>query len=149
MILLFLFIIAIKCTIPECSWMCSDPICEADCTAVCLEPVCSIICSPEDTPGECNAPKCHTICPLDNQDPLSSCPSCETICEEINCSPIDRPCNIECEITQCFWKCIKPKTCPYPECQLQCQSASCEFSQSNKLIISLFLFILIKIVYIF
>ena len=147
MLLFILFITIVYTQIPECTYQCDDPQCPAVCEPVC-EPVnCEILCDPVDTPGVCNPVNCQSDCATDG-DILNSCPMCEVTCDPLRCQPIDRPCVIQCQAIQCSWKCVKPTTCPYPRCELQCQLPACEFSQSGKITISLFLILLNKLLFI-
>lgn len=147
---LFLIILPfiVNSQVPECIWECDSPMCPAICTPVC-EPVnCEIFCTPSNTPGVCNPVNCRSQC-VTGGDALDSCPLCEVLCDPLRCQPIDRPCQIQCQEVQCSWKCVKPNTCPYPRCALQCQQPACEFSQSVKITIPLVLLLLNKLLFLF
>lgn len=105
-------------TIPQCRWLCDDPECEADCKHYCEAPKCEYQCqsSGQICPG---LPNCHIEC-NDCIEP-DSCPQCEIKCEDPQCDQ----CDIVCQAPECSWDCQKPKNCPEPHCELQCESYAC------------------------
>jgi hypothetical protein len=109
---------------PECSYQCDDPVCPAACSPVCLPPVCSRCLNHSGVLEDCVATdQCYTRCPAD-QCEAEQCPACETLCPTGICR--DAPdCVIQCEATQCGWRCTLPLDCPLPVCVLQCEAPAC------------------------
>ena len=96
---------------PECTWLCSEPVCIAECKYVTEPPVC--ICEDPSVP-----PNCRIEC-AEDQCETESCPNCEIFCNEecgsANCLPLIST-----------WACRKPD-CPYPVCELNCEMPSCPY----------------------
>lgn len=140
--LLLLFINLIYSQIPQCSYVCNSVSCDAVCSPICSPIDCTVICNPSDVEGVCNSPKCH-IEFSSNQNILQECPLAEILCDELRCSPLDRPCEIQCQEIQCSWDCKKPSICPLPDCILECEPAACQFSSDSKLSISFIINVLL------
>lgn len=102
---------------PQCSWMCDDPVCNAECKAV-TTPLCE--CSDANY-----TPDCHLECAPDACESIA-CPPCQTICDPSSC-----PGTISCQEAISKWACRKPSNCPAPKCELQCQAPTCSYTGTD------------------
>lgn len=123
---LFMAVLAQTCH-PECHWACDDPVCPASCTPVCLPPQCEICLNNTGTPICRPTRQCYIHCPSDECE-SDSCPVCEVRCPD-QCHNASQ-CLIQCEEVECAWRCTKPRNCPKPVCELQCELPACVYSDA-------------------
>lgn len=135
--ILVLLVIWIACAhgatmLPQCTWACDNPSCDAQCLPRCAPLNCTVECDVGD-PSECADPSCSTACdPLDGQDVVNNCPTCDATCHPASC-PVSthENCTVTCEPVDCSWFCVEPVNCPYPQCTLQCAAPSCEYAEMS------------------
>jgi hypothetical protein len=120
---------------PQCTYLCDSPVCQATCVAIVSPPTCTTFCLNNFTPSppceyHCSNVLTSDVCALDQ------CPVSEIQCSQLDCGilPNNVSCQIQCEPPQSGWKCSKPKNCPKPICELQCEQPTCLFSSANDLI---------------
>ena len=123
---------AVECTeCPTCRYLSDDPVCHAVCAPVCAPAQCEV-CQLTDnsTPVNCldASQYCRVQCPSPGAA-IDECPQCETQCEPL-CGSSDN-CIIVCEAPDCGWRCQKPRNCPKPICELQCEAPACEASGTS------------------
>lgn len=128
MLLVFLLLLAVTGTRPQCRYACDDPVVNADCSSVCQPPKCQTECPFALTPGQqaLLAPMCRVRCPVsDSEMTTEACPACEVVCAPPPTVPSSR-CNILCEVLTCAWQCRLPLHPPPIRCQLACERPTCE-----------------------
>lgn len=118
---LLLFVTAQGQTLPQCTWSCNNPTCDAVCVNKCLPANCTIM--PMASCPQVSGPSCNVLCPPVND--TTQCPMCETSCASLPQTCITGGSTIVCEPVQCGFECLAPSNCPYPTCTLSCASPSC------------------------
>lgn len=112
---------------PKCRWICQPSECAKSCTPICSPPACRIKCKPLAAPRcrtQCEPPRCRVVCADRDRCVGGRCPSCVVRCDPPQCKATccaPRPdCVTQCDPADCTWSCSKPKHCPPPKCELQC-----------------------------
>jgi hypothetical protein len=119
---------------PECRWACDDPMTLAVCSPVCDPVDCTIVWRDTgnnivSTPPGCDfAIDAKVVCPEDMCE-IDNCPACENEVQPLPTCP-GFTSTITCAPTNCSWDCQKPLNPTMINCELQCQTPSCDNGRS-------------------
>jgi hypothetical protein len=119
---------------PECRWACNDPMSLAACTPVCDPPNCTIEWRDAEnnvvnTPVGCEfTVDAKIVCPEDMCE-TENCPTCETVVQPLQACP-GFTSTVTCVSTSCVWDCQKPLNPTEPDCELKCQTPTCDSGMS-------------------
>lgn len=131
-------------TLPQCSYQCSNPTCDAICVPHCEPAVCQVCYNETGTPECITTDQCSTQCGDPPVYVSDQCPLCDTHCPGTLCDPDDPHCQILCEAPVCSWKC-SPCHITKPICVRQCEEPSCVYSVAPSNQVPLWVMVIITV----